>query len=185
MRISSHRVQLLEYWLSVLAILGVSVLLILALVLQFFFNELPCPLCLLQRIGFLVVAIGFVLNLQEGLRPSHYSMVLLGGLFTAFVALRQIVLHILPGTGGYGTTILGFHLYTWSFILAMLVVIMTAVLQGFDTQYAEPSVKSKRLQQVTPWLVGLVWSLAVINFVSTIAECGLTICPDNPRHYVY
>ena len=92
----------LEQWLNALTIAGIVILLMMAFTFQFLFGELPCPLCLLQRIGFLITSVGFILNLRYGLRPSHYALALLGSLFTVFVALRQIALHILPGDLGYG-----------------------------------------------------------------------------------
>src|SRR5580698_8453161 len=102
---------------------GIMLLLSLAFFFQIVMNELPCLLCILQRIGFLATAFGFLMNLRFGLRPSHYAMALTGALFTSFVALRQIALHVVPGTGTYGQPVLGMHLYTWSFLISMLIVV--------------------------------------------------------------
>src|SRR3990167_6896576 len=82
-------------------VVGVMLVIVLAFLMQFVCNELPCPLCLLQRFGFMAIAFGFLLNFRFGFRPSHYSIILLSSLFTAFVALRQVALHILPGSGSY------------------------------------------------------------------------------------
>src|SRR5258708_5735838 len=113
----------------------VVIILLTAFVFQFNLRELPCPLCLLQRVGFLCIAFGFLLNLRFGFRPSHYSIVLISGLFTSFVALRQIALHVIPGSGAYGSGIFGLHLYTWSFVAAMAITIATTLLLGIDRQY--------------------------------------------------
>src|SRR5579862_2934195 len=83
---------------SLFELVAVITVLAMTLLLQFVFNELPCPLCLLQRIGFVGIAYGLLLNLRFGFKPSHYAVVILSGLFTAFVALRQIALHVIPGT---------------------------------------------------------------------------------------
>ena len=40
-----------------------------ALVMQFVFGELPCPLCLLQRVALVGVAYGLLLNLRFGPQP--------------------------------------------------------------------------------------------------------------------
>ena len=32
------------------------------------------------------------------------------------VAMRQILLHIMPGDPGYGSALLGYHYYCWAFI---------------------------------------------------------------------
>src|SRR3990167_2786828 len=102
---------------------------------QFIWLELPCPLCLLQRIGTLAICIGFLLNLRFGLRPSHYGLILLSALFTALVALRQIALHVVPGTGSYGPAIFGLHMFTCSFIISMLVIIGTVILLNFARHF--------------------------------------------------
>jgi hypothetical protein len=62
-------------------------------------------------------------------------MALLFAVFSAMVALRQIALHVLPGEGGYGTALFGLHLYTWSFIVASLIIVYSAIILGMDIQY--------------------------------------------------
>lgn len=166
-----------------LAITGVMLVLLLAFLMQFIFNEPPCPLCLLQRFGFLSMAFGFLLNFRFGFRPSHYSIILLSGLFTMFVALRQIVLHVLPGTGSYGNAIFGLHLYTWSFILTTLVLISTSVLLGMDLQYLKKARENRLWRQVTHGLFVVLTFLIIANIVSIFLECGFATCPDNPAGY--
>ena len=83
---------------------------------QLALGELPCPLCLLQRIQFAMLAIGPILNLRFGPRPSHYALSLLAAVAGAAFAARQVLLHILPGDPGYGSALLGYHYYTWAFI---------------------------------------------------------------------
>ena len=83
-------VERIDRWLNGIEACGIVLVLTMAFGFQYLFNELPCPLCLLQRIGFTIVALGFLLNIRFGLRPSHYAIALLGALFTAFVALRQV-----------------------------------------------------------------------------------------------
>jgi disulfide bond formation protein DsbB len=163
---------------------GVFIVLAMAFYLQFVFNELPCPLCLLQRFGFMAIAFGFLLNLRFGFRPSHYAIILLSSLFTAFVAMRQIALHVIPGTGSYGSAIFGMHLYTWSFICAMLIVISTSLLLGVDRQYLAKVRKKDLWQYVVHILFALLVFLVIANIVSTICECGFAACPDNPTRYV-
>ena len=83
---------------------------------QLVLGELPCPLCLLQRVQFAMLAIGPILNIRHGPRPSHYAASLLTAALGAVVAARQILLHILPGDPGYGSALFGHHYYTWSLI---------------------------------------------------------------------
>ena len=63
--------------LNVLSLYAVALVLAVAFAAQFMLHELPCPLCLLQRILFAVLAIGPILNIRFGPRPSHYAMSLL------------------------------------------------------------------------------------------------------------
>jgi len=175
----------LELWLNALAICGIILLLALAFAFQFWLKELPCPLCLLQRIGFVATCIGFLLNLHYGFRPSHYALSLVAALFTAFVALRQIALHIIPGDEGYGSAIFGLHMYTWSFIISMLIVLFTTVILGFDIQYNHHRENFRRFKFIIPLLFVLVLLMAFSNFISTAVECGFRQCPDNPVNYLW
>src|SRR6202163_4244128 len=79
-------------------------------------HELPCPLCLLQRVAFTVLEIGPILNIRWGPRPSHYALSLLAAAAGAAFSTRQILLHILPGDAGYGTALLGYHYYSLALI---------------------------------------------------------------------
>jgi disulfide bond formation protein DsbB len=169
---------------NVMEIVGVCIVLLLAFLMQFVFKELPCPLCLLQRFGFLAIAFGLLLNLLFGFRPSHYSITLLSAIFTGFVAMRQIALHVIPGTGAYGSAILGLHLYTWSLIIAVLIIISISILLGVDRQYLEKAHKKKAWEYIVHALFAVMVFLTVANIVSIIFECGFKQCPDNPTHYI-
>lgn len=183
--IEAARINILERVCNILEVVGIILVLLSASILQFVFHELPCPLCLLQRIGFFGIAFGFLLNLRYGLRPSHYSIVLLSALYTSFVALRQIVLHIVPGTGSYGSAILGFHLYTWSFVIAMIVIVVTTLMSGVDRQY----LAGKAFKMRYPWLVHSLFIILIgllgINILSVLMQCGFAECPDNPTRYLF
>ncbi|HIE5945920.1 TPA: disulfide bond formation protein B [Burkholderia cepacia] len=99
-----------------------------ALCCEFMLHEIPCRLCVLQRIGLTLVGIGIALNLRFGCKSSHYGLVLLGSIGTGMVALRQIFLHVCPGSTGYGSEILGLHLYTWTAIAAALSIVFVAAM---------------------------------------------------------
>src|SRR5258707_14181114 len=92
---------------------GIATILLIAFGLQFGLQELPCPLCNLQRVAFVLCGFGFLLNLRFGAQPLHYGLALLGALFGLIVSGRQVLLFILPGAGAYGSPVLGLHLYSW------------------------------------------------------------------------
>ncbi len=65
--------------LNAIDALGLAFLLLVAFILQIGYHELPCPLCLLQRLGVLAIAFGFLLNVQFKIRPAHYTFVVIIG----------------------------------------------------------------------------------------------------------
>lgn len=172
-----------ERLINALELLGLLMVLLMALLFQFVLDELPCPLCLLQRIGFLGISLGFLLNLRFGLRPSHYAVSVLSALFTAFVALRQIALHAVPGTGSYGPAIFDLHMYTWSFIIAMLIAIFTTLSLAIDRQYKAAHTKNIKWKYLTHILFGILVILTASNAIGVLFECGISQCPDNPSQY--
>lgn len=176
-----------EKWflfLNMIELLGVLFILFLAFAFQFIFHELPCPLCLLQRVGLIGVCVGLLLNLRFYAHPSHYALAMLSALLTAFVALRQVALHVVPGTGAYASAFLGYHLYTWSFILSMVIVIYTCIILSLEMQYAARHVAKTPLVFLRNLCFVLVLFIAGANAVSVFFECGLTQCPDNPTQYM-
>jgi len=170
--------------LNALGLIAVDTVLALAFIDQLWFRDLPCPLCILQRAGFTAAGFGLALNLVFGPRPSHYGVTILGASVGAAISMRQILLHIVPGTGSYGNAIFGLHLYTWAFIAFALMVIGCAVLLLDDRQFARPEPWSSRMN-VLPLTAFVVFAvLAAGNVISTLLICGAGFCPDNPTQYL-
>ncbi|MDF1655719.1 MAG: disulfide bond formation protein B [Coxiellaceae bacterium] len=171
---------------NIIELLLVLLVLCLAVGFQFILRELPCPLCLLQRLGLLGVAFALILNLRYGPKPIHYGLSLLAALFSAFVALRQIALHIVPGSGSYGSQFLGFHLYTWSFIASMAVVLFNAVVLCINQQYfLSRHLFETKWRGLTHLLFAVVLCFSFFLCVTVFLECGIRQCPENPTHYIY
>jgi len=99
--------------LNALGLYAIALVLAVAFAAQLLLDELPCPLCLIQRIQFAMLAVGPILNVRFGPRPSHYAVSLFAAIAGAAFAARQILLHIMPGDPGYGSALLGYHYYTW------------------------------------------------------------------------
>ncbi len=123
--------------LNALGLYGIALVLAAAFAAQLWLAELPCPLCLLQRIQFALLAIGPILNVRYGPRPSHYALALLTAAAGAAFAIRQILLHITPGDPGYGSALLGYHYYTWAFIGFAVAIILIAAVLLFDRQFQD------------------------------------------------
>ncbi len=123
--------------LNALGLYGIALVLAAAFAAQLWLNELPCPLCLLQRIQFALLAIGPMLNVRFGPRPSHYAISLLTAAAGAAFAMRQVLLHIMPGDPGYGSALLGYHYYTWAFIGFAVAIVLIAAMLLFDGQFMD------------------------------------------------
>jgi disulfide bond formation protein DsbB len=170
--------------LNAFGLFAISAVLLVAFADQIVLNELPCPLCILQRAAFVVAGFGLVLNLRFGPRASHYAVMIIGALAGAMIAGRQILIHIVPGTGSYGDAFLGLHFYSWAFVIFILIVLGTAVMQWFDGQFAGGEAAAKRLTGLSLAAFVLFALLALGNGVSTVLECAGGLCPDNPTDYL-
>jgi len=166
-------------------IIGLLLVLAIALALQFWLKELPCPLCLLQRIGFIGIMISLTLILQFGYQNRHIGITLLFALFTSFVALRQIALHVVPGTGSYGGEVFGLHLYSWSFLIAIAIIINNALFLILNANSSTHSKISLLWKKVNKTLLFIVCVITIINVATTFFECGFKFCPDNPTIYEF
>lgn len=178
--------------LHALALAILFLVLAFAFVDQIFSDELPCPLCLLQRGGFIAAGLGLMLNLRFGTRSAHYGVTLLGALVGIAASIRQILLHIAPGDPGYGAPLMGLHLYSWSFICFACLLFATSMLlllpawtrdqQGAGDVHRLPA--STPLQRrLTKTLIWLLTVLIAANVLSTLLECGFSACLDDPVRY--
>jgi disulfide bond formation protein DsbB len=168
--------------LNALGLYAIALILLVAFGAQLILHELPCPLCLLQRIQFAMLAVGPILNVRFGPRPSHYAVSLLTATAGAAFAARQILLHVMPGDLGYGSALLGYHYYTWAFIGFALAVVALAAMLLFDAQFKEDD-KAQPVGGFVRAAVWLVLALTALNVISTLLECGFGACPDNPMTY--
>jgi disulfide bond formation protein DsbB len=170
--------------LNALSLYAVALVLAAAFAAQLLLHELPCPLCLLQRIQFAVLAIGPIMNIRWGPRPSHYALSLFAAIVGAAFSTRQILLHIMPGDTGYGTALFGYHYYTLAFIgFAAAIVLLAAVLL-FDRQFEDDSTAHPDAPDL--FAIAAVWlviGLTALNVISTLLECGFGACAENPIVY--
>ncbi|MET0278377.1 MAG: disulfide bond formation protein B [Pseudorhodoplanes sp.] len=167
--------------MNVIALFAIAGILIAAFAMQLALDELPCPLCLLQRALFCALAAGPILNLRYGPRTSHYALSILAALIGAAVSVRQVLLHILPGDPGYGTAVLGYHYYTWAFLMFVAAIALASLMLLFDRQFEDEA--APRASQAGAVAVWLVIGLVAANAFSTLAICGFAACPDNPVRY--
>jgi disulfide bond formation protein DsbB len=170
--------------LDTLALLALSAVLLVAFYYQLVVGELPCPLCALQRVGFIVAGVGLILNLRVGYSPAHYGLVLLTAVAAGSASLRQIALHVVPGTGHYGSALFGFHFYTWAFVGygALVAYVGVMLLLEARAPARDRAPPAGPLAAIACWLFV---ALAAANVASFLLECGFGPCPDTPLGYLW
>lgn len=155
-----------------------------ALVFQFLFYELPCPLCLLQRFGFLAIGYGCILSFKNHAKTEHNIIIIISIIFTMAVAIRQVLLHIAPHDPGYGSTFLGIHFYTWSVLLSVLLITSMDSLSVIDLSLHKTLLNIPYANHIPTICKITLIILVIINVISTYLECGFSMCPANPTQYL-
>ena len=164
--------------LNGLAVAGLCAVMLGAFWFQFALGELPCPLCTLQRVAFALALVGFVLNVRFGGSGGHYALVLVSAAVGMVISGRQVLLHIAPNTGVYGSAVLGLHLYTWAFLVFAAMVPGTALLLALERPGLVP--------RAPGWAIAVCWlsvGLVGLNAVSIFLQCGPIECADDPVHW--
>lgn len=159
---------------------------------QFGLAELPCPLCILQRMGMMLSSLGALWVVVQALRSTlttsgfmtGLGMAILGALLGASVSVRQILLHINPDDPGYGGAVLNLHLYTWALVSFVVVLVFAGVLLLFGNTF-EPVAPETRIGRVIAWLV--IWAFVftiVANLVAVFTLEGFNwFLTDDPEKY--
>jgi disulfide bond formation protein DsbB len=162
---------------NLLALLAVNGALSYAFFDQLYLGEPPCPLCLLQRVAYILIGIALVLNIRFGAHGAHYGWGILGAVAGMAVSLRHILLHVLPGDTGYGNTFLELHFYTWAFVGFISLIAAQAILMML------PSGGVRNHGGLAKALVIWFIILVLANVISTLLECGIGPCADDPVNY--
>ncbi len=175
--IAQHRLHRMA---NILGLLLICIILTLAFSDQLAHHDLPCPLCLLQRVAFVAVGLCFCMNLQHDIKTTHYGLMLISALLGFALSLRQIFLHVAPGNPGYGDLFLRLHFYNWSSIIFLTIILMIAIALLLERGFMNEPVPPAKL---TMALMIFFMILILANSISTLLECGFKMCPDNPIKY--
>lgn len=136
-------------------------------------SQIPCSLCMLQRLAMLGIAIGPMLNLRIQFSPLHYGISLFGCVFGATVSLRQIALHVCPGFPTFGVRVYGLELYTWAFLVFVCSFLGLGLLLFL---YKEE--EKKPLSYFEKGAFTAIFLITISNCITTFLECGLTACGE-------
>jgi disulfide bond formation protein DsbB len=162
---------------------------------QFWYHELPCTLCQLQRLAMIAVAFGAAMNLMLGPDPRHYGVCLVSAVFGAAVSIRQTFLHINPffdtKTGQpalapttnppFGEAVMGFHLYVWGVVTFGVVILAVGVVLLFRNQFKPSAQEPAWLARLAFVGVGILFAVASLEVLNTFLECGIGDCPNDGR----
>lgn len=153
-----------------------------ALVFQYAYGELPCPLCLLQRVAMFGICFGIMLDFRKGFSYQNVGFSLLSALFLLIVSVRQTLLDIYPRPGHVyiGSAIFGIHMPVWSIIITTCLLIAYAVqlcVLGRDLDLPTiPASNYPALKRVGEGVSLYVLALLAVNFVSVTLQCGIDQC---------
>lgn len=184
-----------QYWFACLFAVGWTGIVCAGLGVQFISWDYPCPLCMIQRMFMLLAALGAGVIVRKGM-TGHVSgrdymmgwglslVACIGGGFTAW---RQTMLHILPGDAGYGSPVLGLHMYVWAWILFMASVVAIGIVLALAHLTAGDAIPTSGtywvLGRTVLWFVGLI---IAVNLVAVFFEEGFHwFLPDDPTRYEF
>jgi disulfide bond formation protein DsbB len=173
---------LLNYVYLLLVILVIAGILTGAMTLQYANGELPCPLCLLERVAMFGVCFGIMLNFRHGFSYQNTGFSLLFAIVLLVIAVRQSLLDIYtrPGHEYIGSAILGIHMPVWSIIIALCLLtayaIKLAILGGDEYLREAELAEFPAIKKVADILSLYVIAICVINMVSVVLQCGFGEC---------
>ena len=160
-------------------LLVLATILTAAVIIQYGFGEVPCPLCLLQRLAMFGICFGLIHHFQLESAARGVGLALVSAVFLLFISGRQTLIDIYPRPGHsyVGSAVLGLHMPVWSVLIALSVIsalsIQIAVLGELQLRRDDLSPKVVRIVR---WTGLYVIMLSVINVASVILQCGLDAC---------
>jgi disulfide bond formation protein DsbB len=163
--------------LAMLAVL--AAILTAAMVMQYALGEIPCPLCLLQRVAMFGCCFGLIRQLHAGGSERGTGIALIFAVLLLVISVRQTLLDIYPRSGHdyVGSAIFGLHLPVWSVLVAVALLLgLAARLALFGGSHSTTTNEGALPRVLVRPLVIYVVVICAINFVSVVAQCGLGQC---------
>ena len=149
-----------------------------AMVMQYAFGEIPCPLCLLQRFAMFGCCFGIIMQLRS---PGSERGAGIGAIFAVLllvISVRQTLLDLFPRQGHayVGSAVFGLHMPVWSVLIAVALLLGFAarlVLFGATRAVLDRSSLISRLAGALAFYFLLI---CAINFASVVVQCGAGEC---------
>lgn len=171
-----HPLALLNDAFLLAMMAAIAAILTAAMVLQYGYGELPCPLCLLQRVAMLGLCFAIIRHFRHGPSDRNYGLAQVFALLLLVIAVRQTLLDIVPRPGHayVGSAVLGLHMPVWSILIALALLLAFAAKMAVLGGDAGP--RSAALARPAHWLGGYVVAIAVVNLGSVVVQCGIGEC---------
>ena len=171
----------LNYLYLLSMMLVIAAIMTAAMAMQYIGGELPCPLCLLQRVALFGVCFGIILTFRLGDSGRNSGLSLLFAIFLLVVSVRQSLLDIYPRPGHayIGSAVFGIHMPVWCALIALALLIAYAVkLALLDGRKARaiPLAEFPALARAAKAVGAYVIMLCAINLISAFAQCGFDVC---------
>lgn len=180
--LSDKNITCLHYLFSLAVIFLIAFILTTAFYLQIVYNEIPCPLCLLQRIAFLGICFAIMLNLRMHHSIRHEGLTLLITIILLIISTRQTLLDIYPRPGHeyIGTTIFGLHMPVWSIVISVLLLLaysLRFIMLGYSDHLKNTTLQAHPiLNDIAIILMWYIITLCALNLLSAFLQCGLGSC---------
>jgi disulfide bond formation protein DsbB len=178
-RSEAPMVVVLDRLVLLLMLAIVAAILTAAMTLQYAFGEIPCPLCLLQRVALFGCCFGLILQLRAGGSERGSGISLVFALLLLVISIRQTLLDLFPRPGHsyVGSAVLGMHMEVWSVLVAVALLLGFAIrFTLFGAPRAAPAAEGSPMRRCARGLEIYVVLICVINFVSVVLQCGLGQC---------
>jgi disulfide bond formation protein DsbB len=175
---ASSIVDALDRLILVLMLTVLAAILTAAMVMQYASGEIPCPLCLLQRVAMFGCCFGLIVQLRSDNSERGTGIALIFAVLLLVISVRQTLLDLFPRPGHeyIGSAVLGIHLPVWSVIIAVALLLGFAIRLALSGGARRTVAECDTLRPVAHLLGIYVIAICAINFLSVIAQCGLDQC---------
>ena len=175
---ASSIVDALDRLILVFMLAVLAAILTAAMVMQYASGEIPCPLCLLQRVAMFGCCFGLIVQLRSDNSERGTGVALIFAVLLLVISVRQTLLDLFsrPGHEYIGSAVLGIHLPVWSVIIAVALLLGFAIRLALFGGTRRTVAERNSLRPVAHLLGIYVIAICAINFLSVIAQCGLDQC---------
>jgi len=170
---------LLDRLILLAMLAALAAILTAAMVMQYALGEIPCPLCLLQRVAMFGCCFGLIRQLHAGGSERGTGIALIFAVLLLVISVRQTLLDIYPRPGHdyVGSAVFGLHLPVWSVVIAVALLLgLAARLTLFGGSHNATNDESALPRVLVRPLVIYVVVICAINFLSVAAQCGFSQC---------